>query len=197
MECSLLQCILERITRTWREYNGLIGLGNVKIVGILGFSQKITRCRIGTDSVPHGTLEQKAQKAKHLLKFDEDECYFFVCGAGKVSAATLALPRPYKKSTLFISIRKKSCSLRYNKNQQGCSTFFNTSLWLLLLRPYVYETISEFIPDVTIKIFFLKPMLQLLMCSRTLYFISTRNQSWDLIMIPKIFPVSEQSNTGK
>ena len=116
----------------------LIGLGNAGCKVVEGFSDSHKKITIDAGSELNECsspelYEQEAQKAKHLFEFDEDECYFFVCGAGKVSAATLALLETIntRKSILFISIRKKLCCLRYNKSLTRLPlTFFKSMLAL-------------------------------------------------------------------
>ena len=73
----------------------LMEIGNAGCAIVNKFSdnyKKYHRCWFGTpefSSPEH--YEEKLTNYKHLVEFDEDECYFFVCGAGKVSAASLRL----------------------------------------------------------------------------------------------------------
>ena len=74
----------------------LIGLGQAgcEIVNKLSDGYKkitIDICRAPAEFSSPEDYEQKLTDYAHLLEFEEEECYFFVCGAGKVSAASLRL----------------------------------------------------------------------------------------------------------
>jgi len=74
----------------------LIGLGNAGCAIVNKFSDNYKKITIdaGSELPEFGSpehYEEKLTDYKHLLDFEEEECYFFVCGAGKVSAASLRL----------------------------------------------------------------------------------------------------------
>ena len=74
----------------------LIGLGKAGCNIVNKFSDTHKKITIDAGSeLPEFTspedYDQKLTDYRHLLEFDEDECFFFVCGAGKVSAASLRL----------------------------------------------------------------------------------------------------------
>ena len=140
----------------------LIGLGNAGCKIVEGFSdshKKITidaGSELAECSSPE-LYEQEAQKAKHLLEFDEEECYFFVCGAGKVSAATLSLLETikhkkinlvyiYPEEIMLSPLQQKLNKVAFNVLQEYARSGLLHSMYLMC-----NETISEFIPNITIE----------------------------------------------
>ena len=74
----------------------LIGLGKAGCEIVSKFSDSHKKITIDAGSeLPEfdspEDYERKLSNYAHLLDFKEPECYFFVCGAGKVSAASLRL----------------------------------------------------------------------------------------------------------
>lgn len=74
----------------------LIGLGQAGCEIVNKFSDSYKKITIDAGSeLPEFSspedYDQKLTDYAHLLDFEEQECYFFVCGAGKVSAASLRL----------------------------------------------------------------------------------------------------------
>ena len=140
----------------------LIGLGNAGCKIVEGFSDSHKKITIdaGSELVECSSpelYEQEAQKAKHLLDFAEDECYFFVCGAGKVSGATLALLETikhkkinlvyiYPEEIMLSPLQQRLNKVAFNVLQEYARSGLLHSMYLMC-----NETISEFIPNITIE----------------------------------------------
>ena len=140
----------------------LIGLGNAgsKIVEKFSDSHKKITIDAGSElkecSSPE-LYEQEAQKHDNLLNFEEDECYFFVCGAGKVSAATLALLEKikhkkinlvyiYPEEIMLSPTQQKLNKVAFNVLQEYARSGLLNSMYLMC-----NETISDFIPYLTLE----------------------------------------------
>ena len=83
----------------------LIGLGNAGCQIVKKFSDSHKKITIDAGSeLPEFNspedYDQKLTDYAHLLDFEEPECYFFVCGAGKVSAASLRLLELIQSKTI-------------------------------------------------------------------------------------------------
>ena len=140
----------------------LIGLGNAgcKIVEKFSNDHKKITIDAGSElsqcSSPE-LYEQEVQKHDNLLKFDEEECYFFVCGAGKVSGATLALLETikhkkinlvyiYPEEIMLSPMQKKLNKVAFNILQEYARSGLLHSMYLMC-----NETITGFIPYITIE----------------------------------------------
>jgi len=140
----------------------LIGLGKAGCEIVKGFSDSHKKITIdaGSELLECSSpelYEQEAQKHDNLLDFEEEECYFFVCGAGRVSAATLALLEPikhkkinlvyiYPEEIMLSPTQQKLNKVAFNVLQEYARSGLLHSMYLMC-----NETISEFIPDVTME----------------------------------------------
>jgi hypothetical protein len=143
----------------------LIGLGNAGCSIVNKFSDVHKKITIDAGSeLPEFSspedYEQKLTNYKHLLEFDEDECYFFVCGAGKVSAASLRLLELiqdkkinlvyiYPEEVMLSTTQKKLNRIAFNVFQQYARSGLLKSMYLMC-----NETISDFLPSLSIENFY-------------------------------------------
>jgi len=143
----------------------LIGLGKAgcNIVNKFGDNYKKITIDAGSELPEFSSPEQYERNLsnyQHLLKFDEEECYFFVCGAGKVSAASLRLLELiqdkkvnlvyiYPEELLLSSVQKKLNRVAFNVFQEYTRSGLLHSMYLMC-----NETISEMIPNITIENFY-------------------------------------------
>jgi hypothetical protein len=140
----------------------LIGLGNAgcKIVNKFSDSHKKITIDAGSElskcSSPE-LYEQEVQKHDNLLDFEEEECYFFVCGAGKVSAATLALLETikdkkinlvyiYPEEIMLSPMQQKLNKVAFNVLQEYARSGLIHSMYLMC-----NETIGDLLPYITIE----------------------------------------------
>jgi len=140
----------------------LIGLGNAGCQIVKKFSDSHKKITIDagselTECSSPELYEQEAHKAKHLLEFEEDECYFFVCGAGKVSGATLALLEIikhkkinlvyiYPEEIMLSPMQQKLNKVAFNVLQEYARSGLLNSMYLMC-----NETISTILPYITIE----------------------------------------------
>tara|TARA_Y100000114_G_scaffold40463_2_gene35982 strand:- start:3169 stop:3975 length:807 start_codon:yes stop_codon:yes gene_type:complete len=143
----------------------LIGLGNAGCAIVNKFSDNYKKFTIDAGSeLPEFNspehYEQKLTNYKHLLDFDEDECYFFVCGAGKVSAASLRLLELiqdkkinlvyiYPEEVMLSTSQRKLNKVAFNVFQQYARSGLIHSMYLMC-----NETISDFLPSLSIDNFY-------------------------------------------
>ena len=140
----------------------LIGLGNAGCEIVKKFPDPHKKITIDagselTECSSPELYEQEAHKAKHLLEFEEDECYFFVCGAGKVSGATLALLEIvkhkkinlvyiYPEEIMLSPMQQKLNKVAFNVLQEYARSGLLNSMYLMC-----NETISTILPYITIE----------------------------------------------
>tara|TARA_R100001460_G_scaffold81754_1_gene122676 strand:+ start:178 stop:984 length:807 start_codon:yes stop_codon:yes gene_type:complete len=143
----------------------LIGLGKAGCAIVNKFSDQYKKITIDAGSeLPEFSspehYEEKLTNYKHLVEFDEDECYFFVCGAGKVSAASLRLLELiqnkkinlvyiYPEEVMLSTMQKKLNRVAFNVFQQYTRSGLIHSMYLMC-----NETISEFLPSLSIENFY-------------------------------------------
>tara|TARA_R100001443_G_scaffold114426_1_gene130421 strand:+ start:104 stop:910 length:807 start_codon:yes stop_codon:yes gene_type:complete len=143
----------------------LIGLGKAGCAIVNKFSDDHKKITIDAGSeLPEfdspELYEQKLSNYKHLLDFDEDECYFFVCGAGKVSAASLRLLELiqtkkinlvyiYPEEIMLSTTQRKLNRVAFNVFQQYARSGLFKSMYLMC-----NEAISRMIPDATLTNFY-------------------------------------------
>jgi len=143
----------------------LIGLGNAGCAIVNKFSSNYKKITIDAGSeLPEFTspedYERKLTNYQHLLEFDEEECYFFVCGAGKVSAASLRLLELlqdkkvnlvyiYPEDILLSNTQRKLNRIAFNVFQQYTRSGLLDSMYLMC-----NETISDMLPSITIDNFY-------------------------------------------
>lgn len=143
----------------------LIGLGNAGCEIVNKFSDGYKKITIDAGSeLPEFNspehYEEKLTNYQHLLEFDEEECYFFVCGAGKVSAASLRLLELiqnkrvnlvyiYPDDILLSNTQKKLNRVAFNVFQQYTRSGLIHSMYLMC-----NETISGFLPSLSIDNFY-------------------------------------------
>jgi hypothetical protein len=143
----------------------LIGLGKAgcNIVNKFSDSHKKITIDAGSelpefDSPEH--YDEKLAGYQDLLSFDEKECYFFVCGAGKVSAASLRLLETiqnkkinlvyiYPEEIMLSSTQKKLNRVAFNVFQEYARSGLLSSMYLMC-----NETISDMLPNITIDNFY-------------------------------------------
>ena len=167
----------------------LIGLGKAGCEVVKKFSDTHKKITIDAGSeLPEFTspehYEEKLTDYAHLLEFEEQECYFFVCGAGKVSAASLRLLELiqdkkinlvyiYPEDVMLSPTQKKLNRVAFNVFQQYARSGLLNSMYIMSneeicsFLPYysidtMYETINEAIVNVFESIVFYldeKPMM--------------------------------------
>ena len=143
----------------------LIGLGKAgcEIVNKFSDSHKKITMDAGSElpefSSPED-YEQKLTDYQHLLDFEEEECYFFVCGAGKVSAASLRLLEViqhkkinlvyiYPEELMLSPTQKKLNRVAFNIFQQYSRSGLFKCMYLMS-----NEDISDLIPNNTLENFY-------------------------------------------
>ena len=135
----------------------LIGLGKAGCEIVNKFSDGYKKITIDAGSeLPEFNspedYEEKLTDYAHLLDFEEPECYFFVCGAGKVSAASLRLLELvqskkinlvyiYPEEIMLSPTQKKLNRVAYNVFQQYARSGLLNSMYIVS-----NEEICSFIP---------------------------------------------------
>ena len=143
----------------------LIGLGNAGCKIVSKFSDNYKKITIDAGSeLPEFSspehYEEKLTNYKHLLDFDEKECYFFVCGAGKVSAASLRLLELiqdkkinlvyiHPEEIMLSATQKKLNRVAFNVFQEYARSGLLNSMYLIC-----NESVSSIIPAITIENFY-------------------------------------------
>ena len=140
----------------------LIGLGKAGCEIVKGFSDSHKKITIDAGSeLPEFSspedYDQKLSDYQHLLKFDENECYFFVCGAGKVSAASLRLLELihdkkinlvyiYPEEIMLSPTQRKLNRVAFNVFQEYTRSGLLNSMYLMC-----NESITDMLPHITIE----------------------------------------------
>ena len=167
----------------------LIGLGKAGCDIVNKFSEGYKKITIDAGSeLPEFSspedYDQKLTDYAHLLDFEEPECYFFVCGAGKVSAASLRLLELiqskrinlvyiYPEEVMLSPTQKKLNRVAFNVFQQYARSGLLNSMYIMSneeicsFLPYysiddMYEHINEAIVNVFESVIFYlneKPVL--------------------------------------
>tara|TARA_Y100000592_G_scaffold15311_1_gene22302 strand:- start:8707 stop:9513 length:807 start_codon:yes stop_codon:yes gene_type:complete len=167
----------------------LIGLGKAGCDIVNRFSDNYKKITIDAGSeLPEFNspedYDQKLTDYAHLLDFEEPECYFFVCGAGKVSAASLRLLELiqsktinlvyiYPEEVMLSPTQKKLNRIAFNVFQQYARSGLLNSMYIMSneeicsFLPYysiedMYDNINEAIVNVFENVIFYlneKPML--------------------------------------
>ena len=135
----------------------LIGLGKAGCEIVNKFSDGYKKITIDAGSeLPEFSspeeYEQKLTNYSHLLDFDEQECYFFVCGAGKVSASSLRLLELiqtkkinlvyiYPEEIMLSPTQKKLNRVAFNVFQQYARSGLINSMYIMS-----NEAICDFLP---------------------------------------------------
>ena len=154
----------------------LIGLGKAGCQIVNKFSDNHKKITIDAGSeLPEfdspEDYEQKLSNYAHLLDFEEPECYFFVCGAGKVSAASLRLLELihfkkinlvyiYPEEIMLSPTQKKLNRIAFNIFQQYARSGLFNSMYLMsnedianILPYYSIENLYEYINDAIVNVF--------------------------------------------
>ena len=140
----------------------LIGLGKAGCDIVNKFSDGYKKITIDAGSeLPEFSspedYEQKLTNYQHLLDFEEPECYFFVCGAGKVSAASLRLLELiqskkinlvyiYPEEVMLSPTQKKLNRVAFNVFQQYARSGLLNSMYIMS-----NEEICSFLPYYSIE----------------------------------------------
>jgi len=140
----------------------LIGLGKAGCDIVNKFSDGYKKITIDAGSeLPEFNspedYEQKLTNYQHLLDFEEPECYFFVCGAGKVSAASLRLLELiqskkinlvyiYPEEVMLSPTQKKLNRVAFNVFQQYARSGLLNSMYIMS-----NEEICSFLPYYSIE----------------------------------------------
>ena len=143
----------------------LIGLGNAGCKIVNKFSDNYKKITIDAGSeLPEfdspELYDQKLTNYQHLLDFDEEECYFFVCGAGKISAASLRLLELiqhkkinlvyiYPEEIMLSTTQRKLNRVAFNVFQQYTRSGLLNSMYLMC-----NEAISGIIPSTSLSNFY-------------------------------------------
>ena len=138
----------------------LIGIGKAGCGVVEKFDDSYKKITIDAGSeIPEflspEEYEDKLPSLRKLLKFKEEECFFFVCGAGKVASASLRLLETIKDKKINVVYvvpedlmlspeQKKMHRVVFNVLQQYTRSGLLNSMWL-----FSNEQISEMIPSVT------------------------------------------------
>jgi hypothetical protein len=140
----------------------IIGLGNAGCSIVNKFSDGYKKITIDAGSeLPEFSspedYDEKLSDYRHLLEFEEDECYFFICGAGKVSAASLRLLETiqekkinlvyiYPEEIMLSPGQKKLNRVAFNVFQQYARSGLLNSMYIVS-----NEDICEFLPYYSIE----------------------------------------------
>ena len=140
----------------------LIGLGKAGCDIVNKFSEGYKKITIDAGSeLPEFSspedYDQKLTDYAHLLDFEEPECYFFVCGAGKVSAASLRLLELiqskrinlvyiYPEEVMLSPTQKKLNRVAFNVFQQYARSGLLNSMYIMS-----NEEICSFLPYYSIE----------------------------------------------
>lgn len=135
----------------------LIGLGKAGCEVVNNFSDSHKKITIDAGSeLPEFNspehYEEKLTDYAHLLDFEGEECYFFVCGAGKVSAASLRLLELiqskkinlvyiYPEEIMLSPTQKKLNRVAFNVFQQYARSGLLNSMYIVS-----NEQICSFLP---------------------------------------------------
>lgn len=154
----------------------LIGLGRAGCEIVKKFSDSHKKITIDAGSelpefISPEHYEEKLTNYQHLLKFDEEECYFFLCGAGKVSAASLRLLETikdkkinlvyiYPEEIMLSPQQKKLNHVAFNVFQQYARSGLLNSVYLMsnekisdLLPYYSIENFYDYVNDAIVNVF--------------------------------------------
>ena len=154
----------------------LIGLGKAGCEIVSKFSDSHKKITIDAGSeLPEfdspEDYEQKLSNYAHLLDFEEPECYFFVCGAGKVSAASLRLLELlqskkinlvyiYPEEIMLSPTQKKLNRVAFNVFQQYARSGLFNCLYLMsnediasILPYYSIENLYDYLNDAIVNVF--------------------------------------------
>ncbi len=138
----------------------LIGLGSAgsNIVEKFSDNHKKITIRAGSEIPEFSSPEEYEENlsiAKKLLKFKEDECFFFVCGAAKIASASLRLLETiknkkinivyiYPEEILLSPQQHKTNKVIFNVMQEYTRSGLFNSMWL-----FSNKVISDELPSVT------------------------------------------------
>ena len=154
----------------------LIGLGRAGCEIVRKFSDAHKKITIdaGSELLEFNSpedYEEKLTDYAHLLDFEEQECYFFVCGAGKVSAASLRLLELiqtkkinlvyiYPEEIMLSPTQKKLNRVAFNVFQQYARSGLFNSLYLMsnedishILPYYSIENLYDYLNDAIVNVF--------------------------------------------
>ena len=140
----------------------LIGLGKAGCDVVNKFSDEYKKITIdaGSELPEFGSPEdydQKLTNYRHLLDFEEEECYFFICGAGKVSGASLRLLEIiqekkinlvyiYPEEIMLSPTQKKLNRVAFNVFQQYARSGLLNTMYIMS-----NEDICNFIPHYSLE----------------------------------------------
>ena len=138
----------------------LIGLGSAGCGIVEKFNNSHKKITIDAGSeIPEflspEEYEEKLPSLKKFLKFKEEECFFFVCGAGKIASASLRLLETikdkkinivyiYPEEILLSPQQKRANKVIFNVLQEYTRCGLMNSMWL-----FSNEMIAEAIPSIT------------------------------------------------
>lgn len=154
----------------------LIGLGKAGCEIVSKFSDSHKKITIDAGSeLPEFSspehYEEKLTDYAHLLTFEEQECYFFVCGAGKVSAASLRLLELiqskkinlvyiYPEEIMLSPTQKKLNRVAFNVFQQYARSGLLNSMYLMsneditsILPYYSIENLYDYLNEAIVNVF--------------------------------------------
>jgi len=154
----------------------LIGLGKAGCEIVNKFSDSYKKITIDAGSeLPEfdspEDYDQKLTNYAHLLDFEERECYFFVCGAGKVSAASLRLLELiqtkkinlvyiYPEEIMLSPTQKKLNRVAFNVFQQYARSGLLKSMYIMsneeicsFLPYYSLDDMYDHINDAIVNVF--------------------------------------------
>jgi len=138
----------------------LIGLGSAGCNVVRNFNNNHKKITINAgEEIPKFSspeeYEEKLPSLKKLLKFKEDECFFFVCGAAKAASASLRILETIKNKKINIVYivpeeillspqQKKTNKVVFNVLQEYTRCGLMNSMWL-----FSNELIAQAIPSLT------------------------------------------------
>jgi hypothetical protein len=154
----------------------LIGLGKAGCDIVNKFSDSYKKITIDAGSeLPEFNspedYEEKLTNYAHLLDFEEPECYFFVCGAGKVSAASLRLLELvqskkinlvyiYPEEIMLSPTQKKLNRVAFNVFQQYARSGLLNSMYIMsneeicsFLPYYSLDTMYDYVNQAIVNVF--------------------------------------------
>tara|TARA_Y100000592_G_scaffold100310_1_gene179668 strand:- start:6841 stop:7638 length:798 start_codon:yes stop_codon:yes gene_type:complete len=140
----------------------LIGLGTAGCNIVEKFNDSYKKITINTGSkIPEFSspeeYEEHLPDLSDVLDFTEEECWFFVCGAGKIASASLRaleyikdkkinIVYIYPEEILLSPKQKKMNRVVYNVLQEYTRSGLLNSMWL-----FANEDISKFVPSLTME----------------------------------------------
>ena len=140
----------------------LIGLGTAGCSVVEKFNNSHKKITINAgEEIPEFSSPEEYEKdipgIDKLLKFEEEECFFFVCGAAKTASASLRLLETIKDKKINIVYicpeeimlspqQKKTNKVIFNVLQEYTRCGLMNSMWL-----FSNELISEAIPSITME----------------------------------------------